>query len=59
MVIGNEFQDYQQGVSMDLTTIEDPNDLRNHNYFGISPCQKDFKAGGEVLWKASFPTFQG
>ena len=48
MVVGNEIQDYQQGVSMELTTLEDPSDLRNHHHFGIgkSPCQKDCKAGG-------------
>ena len=63
MVVGNEIQDYQQGVSMELTTLEDPSNLRNHHNFGIHvgklPCQKDFKAGGAVLWSASFLTLPG
>ena len=51
MVVGNEIQDYQQGVSKELTTLEDPSDLTNHHHFAIGklPCHNKFKAGGEVL----------
>ena len=28
-IVGNKIQGYQQGVSMDLTALEDPSDLRD------------------------------
>ena len=34
-VVGNEIQGSQQGMSMDLTTLENPSDLRNHHHFNI------------------------
>ena len=59
IVVENQIQGYQQGVSIGLTILEDLSNLRNHQ-FGIVNCLfRELQGWWEVLWSNKLPSWEG